>query len=125
MKRPPKNLDDAAKAKWAEVYPILRGRGDVDQGTLDALAAYCSAWSRWTAAEQQVSALGPVVKSPAGFAVPNPFVAIAASAQRQLRQWAAELKLTPKTRGRTRKAEADDHGGQGDGLLKLLGGKAS
>ena len=39
----------------------------MDQGTLDALAAYCQAWSRWTAAEAQVSTLGPVVKSPAGF----------------------------------------------------------
>jgi P27 family predicted phage terminase small subunit len=98
MKNAPKHLDKQARAKWAEVLPILNGRGNVDQGTLDALAAYCQAWSRWTAAEAQVNTLGAVVKSAAGFAVANPYVAIAAAAQRQMRQWAAELRLTPKTR---------------------------
>ena len=97
---PPAHLDDAAKAKWAEVYPMLEDRGDVDQGTLDALGTYCQAWSRWTAAEAQVSTLGPVVKSPAGFPVANPYSTIAAAASRQMRQWAAELQLTPKARGR-------------------------
>lgn len=102
----PEHLDDVAKAKWAEVYPILEGRGDVNQGTLDALAAYCSAWSRWTAAEQQVNALGPVVKSPAGFPVANPYAAAAAAAQRQMRQWATELQITPRSRGRRTEPES-------------------
>ena len=44
----------------------------MDQGTLDALACYCQAWARWTAAEAKVNELGAVVKSPAGFAVANP-----------------------------------------------------
>ena len=103
---PPQHLDQAAIAKWQEIIVILETRGDLDQGTLDALSCYCSAWSRWTAAEQQVNALGAVVKSPAGFAVPNPYVAIAAAAQRQMRQWGGELRLTPKARGR--KAESGE-----------------
>ena len=89
---PPAHLDDTAKAKWREVYPIVAERDDIDQGHLDALAAYCQAYSRWTAAEAKVSELGTVVKSPAGFAVPNPYVAIAGQAQRQMRQWATELR---------------------------------
>ncbi|NLF09395.1 MAG: phage terminase small subunit P27 family, partial [Pirellulaceae bacterium] len=101
---PPQHLDQAAIAKWQEIIVILETRGDLDQGTLDALSCYCSAWSRWTAAEQQVNALGPIVKSPTGFPVANPYVAIAAAAQRQMRQWGGELRLTPKARGR--KAEA-------------------
>jgi phage terminase small subunit len=60
--------------------------------TLDALAAYCQAWSRWTAADAKVNELGAVVKSPAGFAVPNPCLALAAQAQRQMRQWATEVR---------------------------------
>lgn len=92
--KPPAHLDEQARAKWAEVLAILDGRGDtLDAGTLDAAAAYCQAWSRWTAAEQQVNALGAVVKSPAGFAVANPFVAIAAAASRQMRQWGDVLGL--------------------------------
>ena len=104
---PPTHLDTIAQQKWAEVIPILQEHGDVDQGALDALTAYCSAWSRWTAAEAQVNALGAVVKSPAGFPVQNPFVAIAAAAQRQMRQWGSELKLTPKARGKATSAEGE------------------
>lgn len=109
MKRPkpPEHLDAAAVAKWRELLPILESRGDLDQGTLDALAAYATAWSRWLAAEIKVSELGAVVKSAAGFAIANPYVAIAAASQRQLRQWATELKLTPKARGKATSAEGE------------------
>ena len=105
--KPPEHLDEQARAKWLEVLPILEGRGDLDQGTLDGLAAYCQAWSRWTAAEAQVNALGAVVKSATGFAVPNPYVGIAAAAQRQMRQWAAELKITPKARSKATAPEGE------------------
>ena len=94
----PEHLDAAAKQKWAELMPIFERRGDVDQGTLDALAAYSQAWSRWTAAEQQVSTLGLVVKSPAGFPVANPYASAAAAALRQMRQWGDTLGLHKRTR---------------------------
>jgi len=89
---PPEHLDGEARRKWAELWPIVAQRANIDQGTLDALAAYCQAYSRWTAAETKVNELGAVVKSPAGFAVPNPYLAVAAQAQRQMRQWAQELR---------------------------------
>ena len=86
----PEHLDPAAVAKWHELAPTL----DTTQpGVADALAAYCVAYSRWTQAEQQVGLLGLVVKSPAGFAVANPYIAIAAAAQRQMRQWGDVLGL--------------------------------
>ncbi len=89
---PPAHLDDAGKAKWRELWPIISEREAIDQGHLDALCGYCQSWSRWTAAEAEVSRLGTVVKSPAGFPVPNPYVQISQQAQRQLRAWAAELR---------------------------------
>ncbi len=95
---PPASLDAVAAAKWVEVAPILQARGDVGQGDLDALELYCSAWSQWTAAQTQVATLGMVVKTPAGFPAENPYLGIARKAQIALRQWAAELKLTPKSR---------------------------
>ena len=93
---PPEHLDEQATAKWAELLPILDT--PLDQGRLDALAAYAVAWSRWTAAEAQVAELGPVVKSPAGFPVQNPYLSIAKDAQRQLRQWGDVLGLHKKPR---------------------------
>jgi len=112
--QPPSHLDKSARQKWREIVVILEERGDVDAGTLDALAAYCVAWSRWTDAEAKISELGPIVKSPAGFPVANPYVGIAAAAQRQMRQWGGELRLTPKARGR--KAE----GGEESAVSRIL-----
>jgi P27 family predicted phage terminase small subunit len=100
----PDHLDEQARAKWAELAPTL----DVtQQGVADALACYSQAWSRWTAAEAQVNELGAVVKSPAGFAVANPYVTIAAAASRQLRQWGDVLKITPKARGKAKGEESE------------------
>jgi len=89
---PPAHLDDEARRKWAQVLPVLETRGDIDQGTADALAAYCVAYSRWTAAEAKVSELGPVVKSAGGFAQENPYLGIARKAQVAMRQWLDKLR---------------------------------
>ena len=89
---PPAHLDDEARRKWAEVLPVLETRGDIDQGTADALAAYCVAWSQWTAAEAQVQTLGLVVKSAGGFAQENPYLGIARKAQVAMRQWLDKLR---------------------------------
>ena len=96
---PPQHLDEQAQQKWAEVLPILEGRGDVDQVTLDGLEAYAVAFSQWRAATAKIDELGSVIKSAAGFAVVSPFVTVAAQAERRMRQWATELKITPKARG--------------------------
>lgn len=110
---PPAHLDEPARVKWQELAPTLATEAP---GVADALACYCQAWARWTAAEAQVNALGAVVKSPAGFAIPNPYLTVAKDAQRQMRQWATVLGLHQARR------KADEHQGDGGGdLLKLLG----
>jgi P27 family predicted phage terminase small subunit len=96
---PPAHLDDAARQKWADVLPGIAQRENIDQGALDALAAYCLAYSRWQAAEVKVSELGAVVKAGGG-AVVNPYIAVARQAQAEMRKWATELRLTPKARKR-------------------------
>ena len=107
----PKQLDGPARAKWAEVMPVLQGRGAVDQGTADALTAYCLAWARYAAAETALREHGPIVKSPSGYPIQNPWLAVANKAEEQLRKWAGELGLTPasksRLRGRTGGVEAE------------------
>jgi P27 family predicted phage terminase small subunit len=114
--KPPEHLAAAARAKWGETLPAL---ADIEPGTLDALATYCAAWSRMIEAEAKVRELGPVVKSPQGFPVVNPYLAVLQQERRACRQWAEELKLTPKSRGR----EKADH--EPDPLLRLLKPKAT
>lgn len=107
MNQPPSHLDAAAAAKWAELAPTL----DTTQpGIADALAAYCVAYSRWTAAEQQVATLGLVVKSPSGFPTENPYLAIVKRALIEMHRWGKELGIV------TRPARKSD---QAD-ILKLL-----
>ena len=120
MKTAPKHLDDVAQAKWREIMPLLESRGDLDAASLDGLGIYCATWSRWLSAEAKVAELGPVVKSAAGFATENPYLHVAAAAQRQLRQWASALRLTPMTkRRRAKSAEEEDRSGSLiDDLLK-------
>ncbi|MCG2683983.1 MAG: phage terminase small subunit P27 family [Planctomycetales bacterium] len=109
MKRPkpPQHLDSAAVSKWAELLPALEKRGDLDQGTLDALAAYCVAYSQWVEAQAKIAELGSVIKSASGFAIISPFVTVAAQAERRMRQWATELRLTPKARGKATSADGE------------------
>jgi P27 family predicted phage terminase small subunit len=98
---PPECLDDEGRRKWCEVFPLLEARGDVDQAALDGLLCYCSAFAEMRAARAQVEKLGSVIKSAAGFAIVSPYVTVAAQAERRLRQWAAELRLTPKSKSKS------------------------
>ena len=105
--KPPEHLDPAAVAKWREVYPTLESRGDTDPGSLHALERYCVAASQTAEADAKVRELGLVIKSAAGFAVENPYLAVARKAQATMRQWGSELKLTPRSRKATEAAGPD------------------
>jgi len=94
---PPTHLDVDAQAKWGQLVGTLP---DQQQGTLDALAAYCQAWSRMLAAESKVAELGLITKSPQGFPTANPFLSVLQQERRSLRQWATELRLTPASRAK-------------------------
>lgn len=98
-RKPPEHLDTQARRKWREVVAILEERGEpLDAGALDALAAYCVAWSQWLTAQAKVAELGTVIKTPSGVAAVSPYVGVAAQAERRLRQWGDALRLTPKAR---------------------------
>ena len=118
MKRPtpPRHLDAKARKKWKELVGDLL---DFEQGTLDALTAYAAAWSRMVDAEQKVQELGTVIKSPQGFPVQNPYLAVLQNERRAVRQWSDSLKLNPKARGRRKVSEEPS-----DPVLRLIGRKA-
>ncbi len=89
----PGTLDPAGAAKWRDLVPILQGRGNVSAGDLTALECLCAAWQLWRAAQAQIADGGLVADGKE-----NPFLGIARKAQVAVRQWAAELRLTPKSR---------------------------
>jgi P27 family predicted phage terminase small subunit len=77
-----------------------------------ALAAYCTAYSRWVKAEQQVAKYGTIVKSPdKGFPMKSPYLTVADQAMDAMRKYLVEFGLTPSSRSRIRvpgKSAAED-----------------
>lgn len=96
----PRCLDDEGRAEWGRVAPMLARIGVLSEADVSALIAYCEAWSRWRRAEEQVRLTGLLVKTPNGYPVINPLVAIANKAMSQMRAFLVEFGMTPSARTR-------------------------
>ena len=94
---PPAMLDAVGGREVGGGATGLQARGNVGHGDLTALECLCSSWSLWLSAQAKVAELGMVTITPTG-KVENPYLGIARKAQVAIRQWASELKLTPKSR---------------------------
>ncbi len=88
----PDYLDEEAKAEWNRIRTELHAAGVASNVYRAPLAIYCAAWSRWVRAERQVKETGgEVVKSPAGFPIQNPWLAVAHQAQAQMQSVARKF----------------------------------
>jgi len=65
-----------------------------------ALAAYCMAYSRWVEAENMIRKHGMLVKSPNGYPMQSPYLAIANKAVEQMKSFLTEFGMTPAARSR-------------------------
>jgi P27 family predicted phage terminase small subunit len=97
---PPDHLSDEAKREWARVGELLSTLGLVSDLDRAALAGYCQAWGRWVEAEEALKQYGVVVKSPSGFPMQSPFMAVANKALEQMRAFLIEFGMTPASRTR-------------------------
>jgi P27 family predicted phage terminase small subunit len=108
----PEWLDEEARTEWERIVPELAAMGLMARADRAALAAYCTAWSRWVAAEAQVRKYGTIVKSPEkGFPMKSPYLCVADQALETMRKLMVEFGLTPSSRSRIRVADgapADD-----------------
>lgn len=96
----PPHLDQTARAEWRRLSKILSDSQVLTLADRGVLAAYCVAWSRWVEAEEQVAIEGEVVKSPKGYPIQNPYLAIANRAIDQMIKIGASLGLDPSSRSR-------------------------
>ncbi|MFN0055552.1 MAG: phage terminase small subunit P27 family [Planctomycetales bacterium] len=102
----PEYLDDEAKAEWFRTAKVLSDMGLLSQADRTALAAYCTAYSRWVHAEEQVKKFGSIVKSPEkGFPMKSPYLTVADQAMETMRKFMVEFGLTPSSRSRIRVPE--------------------
>jgi P27 family predicted phage terminase small subunit len=65
-----------------------------------ALALFCQAWARWVEAEEALKRYGVMVKSPNGFPMQSPYLAVANKAMEQMRALLAEFGMSPSSRTR-------------------------
>jgi P27 family predicted phage terminase small subunit len=97
----PSHLDADAKKEWRRISKELTSLGLLTSVDRAALAAYCSAWSRWVHADTQVQKFGAVIKSPkSGYPIQNPFVGVANTALDLMRKFLVEFGMTPASRSR-------------------------
>jgi P27 family predicted phage terminase small subunit len=99
----PEMLSGVAAAEWERTVVVLHEMGLLTQADRSALAAYCTAYARWVAAEEQVAKFGTIVKSPdKGFPMKSPYLTIADQALETMRKFMVEFGLTPSSRSRIR-----------------------
>ena len=79
---------------------FLLQQGLISDLDLAAFAAYCQAWGRWVESEQALSTFGVMLKSPNGFPVQSPYLAVANRAMDQMRSLLSEFGMSPASRTR-------------------------
>lgn len=105
---PPGHLTDAARVEWDRVVVEVVALGLLSNLDRGALAAYCQAYGRWSAAETALARMaakdtvtdGLIIRTRSGNIIQNPLVGAANKAMADMVRNAAEFGLTPSARTR-------------------------
>jgi P27 family predicted phage terminase small subunit len=100
----PSCLGDEATKEWKRVAKELGDLGLLTRLDRGMLAAYCQAHALWVEAVASIERYGTMVKSPNGFAMQSPYVAVANKQVDIMVRIAAEFGMTPSSRSRIRAA---------------------
>ncbi len=90
----PSHLDKVAKKEWRRISKELLALGIISRLDRAALRGYCDAYGRWAEAAQQIQKYGLVFKSPSGYPMPSPYLAILHTALDQMHTFLTEFGLS-------------------------------
>lgn len=96
-----------ARAEWHRMAELLAAANLLTEVDRTALAAYCQAYGRWVDAEKQLRKTGPVIKSPSGYPILNPYVSLVKAYMTQMHRMLVEFGMTPSSRSRLRIEQPD------------------
>jgi P27 family predicted phage terminase small subunit len=96
----PAALGPVAKQEWERLAGELAKLRILTALDRSALAAYCNAYGLWIEAVEAIGKYGSMVKSPSGYPIQSPYVAIANRQAELMLRIAAEFGFTPASRGR-------------------------
>jgi P27 family predicted phage terminase small subunit len=105
----PPHVQGEARREWYRLGRKLvtwRLVTEIDAG---ALALYCTAWARWVEAEASLTRYGTVIKSPNGYPVQSPYLAVANRAMDQMAKLLVEFGMSPSSRSRVTPASPPQH----------------
>jgi P27 family predicted phage terminase small subunit len=97
---PPAHLSKEAKKEWRRSGRFLLEMGLISELDRAAFAAFCAVWGRWVEAEVALNTHGVLIKSPSGYPMQSPYLAVANRALDQMRSLLAEFGMSPASRSR-------------------------
>jgi P27 family predicted phage terminase small subunit len=96
----PPELGRVAREEWDRVLRDLPKSVDIKNCDRALFAAYCNAYARWTDAVAGLEEFGPMLRSPKGFPLPSPYLAMANEQANIMLRIANALGLSPASRNR-------------------------
>lgn len=96
----PAHLSPSAKSEWKRLAHTLHDLGVISELDRAALAAYCQAYGRWVEAERKLKETPALLRTPAGYVQPSPWLGIANKNLEMMHKFMSELGLSPVSRGR-------------------------
>jgi P27 family predicted phage terminase small subunit len=101
----PACLGEEARKEWKRLCKELAALGLLTRIDRGMLAAYCQAHALWVEAVSSIERYGTMVKSPNGYPMQSPYVAVANKQVEIMGRIAAEYGMTPSSRTRIRVGE--------------------
>lgn len=114
---PPTWLDREAAAEWRRVVPELHRLGLLSKVDRAVLATYCSAWSKFVAAERMVQRDGLIVLGHRDAERKHPAWQMWREAATVVATLSKEIFASPNARLRSTKPEGDGGQDEGEGIL--------
>jgi P27 family predicted phage terminase small subunit len=114
----PAHLSEAAKKEWRRAGRMLLQLGLMSEMDRPAFALYCQAYGRWVETEEALRKYGVMVKSPSGFPMQSPYLAVANKAMEQMRSLLSEFGMTPASRTRVSAMPVDEEEDEFEALLR-------
>lgn len=117
----PRFLDEEGQKEWRRIVTCLIDAGLYTEVDRAALAMYCTAWSRWLAAERKIDEGEAVHITDKNYHHQSPWVSIANQRWSQLKAIMAEFGMTPSSRSRVTAVKPEEK----DELQQLLERRAA
>jgi P27 family predicted phage terminase small subunit len=96
----PPELSPLARKEWDRLVGELSSLRMLTNLDRAALAAYCGAYALWAEAMEAIQKYGAMIKSPQGFPIQSPYLAIANRQAEIMMRIASEFGFTPASRSR-------------------------